>query len=519
MPLKTLRLILGDQLNIHHSWFQNTSDKELNEDYLIMELGQELNYVRHHIQKIAGFFLAMRNFNRELEALGKRVIYYELDATFNTQSLTKNILGLINQGKYDLFEYQLPDECRLDNELKNLAILLESEYSVPTKAYDTEHFYSVRGDLKVRFGERKSYLMESFYRQMRKEYKILMNGNSPIGETWNFDSDNRKPYTSKTSIPFIKPFAHDISAIITLLDKMGISYLGEAKDNLLPWPISRVEALEVLTFFTDKLLPHFGTFEDAMQLNEKFLFHSRLSFVLNIKLISPKEVIYAAIQAFEAPNSLVTISQIEGFVRQILGWREFMRQIYWTFMPNYTKLNYFNHQEDLPNWYWTGKTKMQCLSSVIHQTLEDAYAHHIQRLMITGSFALLIGTHPDQVDSWYLGVYMDAIEWVQITNTRGMSQFADGGIIGTKPYVSGANYISKMSNYCSTCYYDPKKRYGVNACPFNSLYWNFFLERKLYLQLNTRVALVYRNLEKMNYEEIEKIQNQAKYYLSIKEKL
>jgi deoxyribodipyrimidine photolyase-related protein len=263
-------------------------------------------------------------------------------------------------------------------------------------------------------------------------------------------------------------------------------------------------------------LLHFGNYQDAMHTQERNLFHSRLSFALNVKLISPKEVIDSAIKEWRKKpkdsSQQISISQIEGFVRQILGWREFMRGVYWASMPAYSEMNFFSHKADLPQFYWTGQTNMNCLRHAIEQSLEEAYAHHIQRLMITGNFALLAGISPDQLDAWYLGIYIDAIEWVEITNTRGMSQFADGGILASKPYVSSANYINKMSNYCQTCHYDHKQRIGPKSCPFNSLYWDFFIRHRDKLSRNPRIGMAYRNLDKFKNNELVQIRKQADYY-------
>ena len=273
------------------------------------------------------------------------------------------------------------------------------------------------------------------------------------------------------------------------------------------------ESLELLDFFVAYCLPLFGTFQDAMTLDVWSVYHSRLSFALNVKLISPQEVIEKVIDAYRK-NKAVALNQVEGFVRQILGWREYMRGVYWRQMPDYASLNYFSHENKLPNWYWTGETKMKCLSHSIQQSLQFSYAHHIQRLMVTGNFALLAGIHPDEVDQWYLGMYIDAIEWVEITNTRGMSQFADGGIVGTKPYVSSANYIDKMGTYCTKCHYNSKEKLGEKACPFNSLYWNFYAKNESLLRSNPRIGMAYVTLDKMQPEAKTEMLQQAEKYLS-----
>jgi deoxyribodipyrimidine photolyase-related protein len=280
------------------------------------------------------------------------------------------------------------------------------------------------------------------------------------------------------------------------------------------WPISRQQSLDLLDFFATECLPLFGTYQDAMTPREWSLYHSRISFSMNIKLISPQEVIGRAIAEWESRPTEIEFNQLEGFVRQIIGWREYMRGIYWNKMPMYATLNFFNHQAALPNWFWTGKTKMHCVSDAINQSLQYAYAHHIQRLMITGNFALLAGINPDEIDAWYLGIYIDAFEWVEITNTRGMSQFADGGIVGTKPYVSSASYIDKMSHYCGSCYYNKNVKTGDKACPFNSLYWNFYDKNEQKLASNPRIGMMYNVWRKMKPQDKEALLIQAKYYLN-----
>ena len=263
------------------------------------------------------------------------------------------------------------------------------------------------------------------------------------------------------------------------------------------------ECLEILDYFCNHLLVHFGDYEDAMHTEQKMLFHSRLSFAMNSKMLSPKEVIEKAVETYHNHKDEIDISEIEGFVRQILGWREYMRGIYWKEMPEYESLNKLDNQNKLPDFYWTGKTKMNCMSHAINQSLDDAYAHHIQRLMITGNYALLNMTNPDEVDGWYLGIYMDAIQWVELTNTRGMSQFADNGIVATKPYVSSGSYINKMSNYCKSCHYKVSKKEGEDACPFNSMYWNFLYKKQEHFKGNQRMNMMLSMLKKMNQDTLQ----------------
>ena len=505
---KTLRLILGDQLNINHSWFKLVDNTVT---YVLMEIRTETDYAKHHIQKVIGFFAAMQNFAKELQEKKHQVIYIYLNDENNLQRFDLNCAKLIEQHKFTKFEHQLPDEYRVDQHLKQFTATLK----IASNTIDTEHFYSTRNELQDLFEGKKMYLMETFYRHMRKKHKVLItNDNKPLHDKWNFDEDNRKklPKDHNPISPFI--FNNNVSNIENELLKANIKTIGLVDSKNFLWPINRVQSLELLDYFVENCLHLFGTYQDAMAPNEWSIYHSRLSFSLNVKLISPQEVVNKAIEAYIKNPDIIAYHQLEGFVRQILGWREYMRGIYWSKMPQYSKLNYFEHTELLPLWFWTGKTKMNCLKNAINQSLNFAYAHHIQRLMITGNFALLAGVHPDETDAWYLGIYIDAIEWVEITNTRGMSQFADGGIVGTKPYVSSASYINKMSSYCNGCFYDKTKKTGSKSCPFNSLYWNFYNRHENKLANNPRISMMYNVWNKMKPEVKAEILEQANYYLN-----
>ena len=305
------------------------------------------------------------------------------------------------------------------------------------------------------------------------------------------------------------PKTEELVALQNRITSAGVKTIGTMDTENFLFPFSREEALAQLDYFCTHLLVHFGDFQDALHTEEMNLFHSRISFALNVKLISPLEVVQTVIDYYRAHEEEIDLAQVEGFVRQIIGWREYMRGIYWKEMPHYAEKNALDNHNPLPDFYWTGNTKMNCLHHAISNSLDNAYAHHIQRLMITGNFALLAQVHPDAVDQWYLGIYADAIEWVQITNTRGMSQWADGGIVATKPYVSAAAYIHKMSNYCESCTYDKKKRLGEDACPFNSLYWNFLDDKKQFFAKNNRMAMMLRLLEKIPPQELAEIKARA----------
>ena len=511
---RTLRLILGDQLNHQHSWLEEKNDSTF---YIMMEMRQETDYVHHHIQKIIAFFMAMRAFAEHLRKQGHQVIYLKLDDENNTQSLTKNLDNYLQSLDIEKFEYQQPDEYRLDLQVKEF--VKYSEFVKESSLVSTEHFMISSGEFDDFFKGKKTFLMENFYRMMRKKYGILMNGNEPLMDRWNFDAENRKklPANHKPIEPLT--FDKDVSEIYQLVINQEIQTIGRVNPKAFIWATTREEALQLLDFFVENCLQNFGTFEDAMHHSYWSIYHARLSFTINSKLLSPLEVINRTVQFWSENQALISIAQIEGFVRQILGWREYMRGIYWNKMPNYEILNYLEHKNKLPNWFWTGQTKMNCLKHSVGQSLDYAYAHHIQRLMVIGNFMLLAGIHPDEVDEWYLGIYIDAIQWVEITNTRGMSQYADGGIVGSKPYVSSANYIDKMSNYCGTCFYDKSKKVGHKACPYNSFYWNFYDRHADKLSKNPRIGMAYVTWNKMQPEQKAEILEQARIYLEDLENL
>lgn len=504
---KTLRLILGDQLNINHSWFTEVDEQVT---YVLMEIKSETDYATHHIQKVIGFFAAMQAFAMHLKSLQHSVIYISLNDKNNHQCFDKNCNKLIEEFNFTHFEYQLPDEYRVDEHLKKFS----SQLNITHQIYDTEHFYTERNELENFFRGKKTYLMENFYRHMRKKHQVLVvNGDQPMHGQWNFDEDNREklPKDHHPIAPLL--FSNELQHIEKEILKAKLKTIGTVDPKNFIWPVNRAQSLALLDFFVNNCLSLFGTFQDAMAPNEWSLYHSRLSFAMNVKLISPQEVVQSAIQAYEKSPEEIQFHQLEGFVRQIIGWREYMRGIYWAKMPQYAQLNFLDHHEKLPDWYWTGKTKMNCLKHAIQQSLQYAYAHHIQRLMVTGNFALLAGVHPDEIDAWYLGIYIDAIEWVEITNTRGMSQFADGGIVGSKPYVSSAANINRMSSYCTGCYYNKSQKTGDKACPFNSLYWNFYDKHESKLAKNPRIGMMYNVWRRMKASDKAALLTQAEYYL------
>ena len=505
-----LRLILGDQLDIDHSWFEKTDPDTV---YLLAEMMSEATYARHHVQKVAAFFAAMAGFAETLRASGHRVIFLTLDETAEFADFPALIGHILQQTGARQFGYQVPDEYRLVKQFQDFT----ADSRIDCVSCESEHFFLSRDVLPDYFPLEKQWRMENFYRRLRRETGYLMGpgekSDQPVGGRWNFDAENRKSLPADCEIPLPLLFEYDATEIVQRLRRHKVSTIGHMADNVLTWPVTAAQSVELLNDFVQRLLPRFGDYQDAMTDRDWALFHSRLSFAMNAKLISPRAVVEAALLAWEKEPEHYPLSSVEGFIRQILGWREYMRGIYWMRMPDYANENHLNHQRSLPGFYWTGNTKMACLAQAIGQSLEHAYAHHIQRLMLTGNFALLAGVHPDAVDEWYLGIYIDAIEWVEMPNTRGMSQYADGGLVASKPYVSSGNYIKKMGDHCRGCEYDVKQRVGPDACPFNFLYWHFMDRHRNRLAGNPRIGMAYRNWDRMDVEKRDTILKQADAFL------
>ncbi|WP_235296055.1 cryptochrome/photolyase family protein [Portibacter marinus] len=496
---KGLRLILGDQLYPFHSWFDDGKDYV----YVLMEIKPESEYVKHHIQKIVGIFAAMRNFAEDLKDKDFEVAYFKINDDGNEQSFEKNIQLLYEKYEVEEFEYQEPDEWRLDEVLADIS---------GGTMVSSEHFFTDRDEVETFFKDNDSYLMERFYRHMRKKHDILMEDGEHIGDKWNYDKSNRNKLPKDHDVTDPKTYSHDVSDIYQEVQDAGLESIGNIEPEKFIWPLTRRESLAYLNFFVKNMLEHFGDYQDALSNEYWSVYHSRISFSMNTKMLNPREVIEKVEEAFYERDE-IDIATTEGFIRQILGWREYMRGLYWAKMPDYKTLNHFNNKRKLPDFYWTGDTKMNCLSKAIGQSLDHAYAHHIQRLMITGNFALLAGINPDEVDEWYLGIYIDAFEWVELMNTRGMSQFADGGIVATKPYVSSASYINKMGDYCSNCEYSHTKKTGESACPFNSLYWNFIDQHYEKFKNNARMGMMLATWDKMDGDKKESLLSQATKYL------
>lgn len=492
---KTLRLVLADQLNASHSWFAKTDSRVT---YLLAEMRQETDYVKHHVQKICAFFKGMERFAKALSEAGHNVIYLNLDANITALPVGELLDELCHKHKFGRVEYQRPDEYRLMSQLRDYASGSERQ----VVECDSEHFLVPFGELDDYFAKGKAVRMESFYRKLRKRFNVLMTDGEPVGGKWNFDAQNRHKLKAADLEDIPKPlvFKTDVSDILARLDRHGVAYFGRVESTL-EAAVTRQQARKLLTYFCQHGLPLFGRFQDAMTAESPHswsLYHSRLSFAMNAKVISPKEVIDAAIKAHVKRPKDIALSSVEGFVRQILGWREYMRGMYWVNMPDYAERNELEASRALPEFFWTGQTRMRCVRESVEQSLDHAYAHHIQRLMITGNFCLLAGIDPDEVDAWYLGIYNDAIEWVEMPNTRGMSLFADGGLIASKPYSASGAYVNRMSDYCRSCAYKVKEKHTNDACPFNSLYWHFMDRHRERFGNNPRIGMIYRNFDNMD---------------------
>ncbi|NIK43413.1 cryptochrome/photolyase family protein [Xanthomonas arboricola] len=500
----TLRLVLGDQLNPQHSWFDVTDAGVV---YVLMEVREETDYVLHHAQKILAIFAAMRAFAARLRQAGHRVRYVAIDNPSNRQSIPANLDALMAHYRASQLEYQAPDEWRLDEALQHWC----ARQPFATRMVDSEHFLTERDEVAGCFRAGGQWRMEVFYRKMRRRHRILLDAaGEPEGGRWNFDHDNRAPWPGDPPAPQEWRAAHDHRALWSVIEAAGVHSFGAPNADALPWPLDRDEALQHLDAFMTHALPHFGRYEDAMSTRSPRLFHSLLSFALNVKLLHPREVIARAEAALHDGHA--PLASVEGFIRQILGWREYVRGVYWSQMPGYALSNRLDQHAPLPHWFWDGQIGMRCLADAIGNSLANAHAHHIQRLMVIGNFALLAGLDPQALHRWYLGIYIDAFEWVELPNTVGMSQFADGGLLGSKPYISGAAYIDRMSDYCGGCRYQRKVRVGPQACPYNALYWDFLARQRMLLGANERLALPYRQLDAMAPEVLEQVQAQAAHW-------
>ncbi len=497
-----LILVLGDQLSLSLSALED-ADKE--RDTIVMaEVAEEGTYVRHHPKKIALILAAMRKFAEQLRAEGWTVAYTRLEDAENTGSIAEEILRRAAQTGADEVIATTPGEWRLIRHLQSLPLKVSLRP-------DTR-FIATRADFNDWAEGRKQLRMEYFYRKMRRKTGLLMEGDNPAGGKWNYDQENRKAPLKDIRAPGPMQFTPDdeTEEVLDLVER----HFGDHFGDLRPFhfAITRADALKAMAHFIRHGLSLFGDYQDAMMTGQKWLYHSVLSPYLNIGLLHPMEVCEAAEQAWKAGD--VPLNAAEGFIRQILGWREFVRGIYFLEGEDYPQRNALGHDRALPPLYWGAETEMHCLSQAVTQTRAEAYAHHIQRLMVTGNFALLAGVDPQEVHEWYLAVYADAFEWVEAPNTVGMSQFADGGIVGSKPYVSSGAYINRMSDYCKSCAYSVSRKVGEGACPFNLLYWHFLNRHRQRFSANPRMGNMYRSWDRMDAGKRAQILEEADAFLA-----
>ena len=498
-------LILGDQLDLQSAALQDF-DRQTDE-IIMVESSNEAQYVWTHKAKIALFLSAMRHFAQALKEQNYPLIYIQESTLTIVEAVKQEIL----RKKVRHLVCVEPGEWRVRKALEALALDLDIELEIR----DDTHFYCTPQEFKAWVADKKELRLEYFYRLMRKTNQVLVDGDdNPEGGQWNFDQDNRKPYPKKGPGLIDAPASFAVDAITQqVLDYVQLTYPDHPGSLAhFNWPVTREQALEALEYFVEYRLRNFGVYQDAMWTDTPFGWHSILSSALNLKLLNPREVIASVLQAWKKYS--LELSSIEGFIRQILGWREFVRGMYYLDMPQMALDNFYDHQRALPKWYWTGQTEIACMKDTIGQTMKYGYAHHIQRLMVTGNFALLAEILPSAVCEWYLAVYVDAIEWVELPNTAGMALFANGGRFTSKPYIASGAYIKRMSNYCSDCKYKPEVRYGESACPITNLYWNFLINHRDQFDASPRTRLMTANLKKISDSDQAAIQIHAKKILN-----
>ncbi|WP_420422032.1 cryptochrome/photolyase family protein [Simkania sp.] len=499
--MKTLRVILGDQLS---ETLSSLKDCDFSKDIIFFHEGkEEFTHVKHHKKKIAFLMAARRHFAAELKKKDAKVCYQSLEEKGHPSNLTDAVQKACQQNRIQQIVITKPSEYYKAEEVASWSKM----FKVPVKILDDNRFLCTEEDFKLWAKGRKQLTMEYFYREMRKKYNILMEGNQPLGGKWNYDAENRKPPDRQVTIPspYKKKPDATTQSVLEIVSAEFSTHFGDLEPFYMA--VTRKAALQAFDQFVQERLPLFGTYQDAMLEGEPWMFHSHISFYINCGLLDPHQCIQRVEQAFHDGHA--PLNAVEGFIRQILGWREYVRGIYWLKMPAYAKENCLQAKRKLPEFFWSAKTKMNCLKQCIEETKEHAYAHHIQRLMVLGNFALLAGIHPDEVNEWYWIVYADAYEWVELPNVSGMILYADGGLLASKPYAASGAYINKMSNYCRNCAYKVTEKNGKSACPFNYLYWDFLRRNESKLGKNLRLARVYSMLHKMTEKKIKDVRSDA----------
>lgn len=500
--IRQLVVILGDQLDRHSAVFDGFDPQH--DAVWMAEVDDESRRAWSHPARIVLFLSAMRHFAQALREEGWAVHYRELGrhtAITLAEALREDLRALRPQGVRRVQAGEYPLDVALTQVL--------DEVGIPHARCVDRHFLCTPEEFAQWASGKREWRMEWFYRWQRQRHQVLMEGKQPLGGQWNFDADNRSPFDARGPgwLPAPRRFMPDdiTRDVIDVVRERFADHPGQLDD--FDWPLTAPQAEQALDDFIQHRLPLFGRYQDAMWQAEPWLYHARLSAAMNLKLISPRRVIDAAVEALHTGHA--PLAAVEGFVRQILGWREYVRGLYWLRMPAFASENALGAEQSLPAFFWTGDTDMACLREVIGQTLRYGYAHHIQRLMVTGLFCLLYGVRPQDVHAWYLAVYVDAVEWVELPNTLGMSQYADGGRLASKPYCASGKYIQRMSNYCTGCRYRPEQSLGETACPITTLYWDFLDRHQARFAKHPRTALQWRNLTRLSANEIAAIRTQA----------
>lgn len=501
-----LRLVLGDQLSRDIAALRGLD--AANDVILMAEVMAEATYVRHHPKKIAFVFSAMRHFAAELRAEGVTVDYVRLDEAANTGTFTGEVKRAVARHRPQQVIVTEPGEWRVQQDIDGW----QQRLGVPVTVLEDDRFFCRGRDFAKWAKGRKLLRMEHFYRDMRRRTGFLMEPDGrPAGGKWNYDTLNRKPLPDDASPPPRHAVAPDATTqeVLDLVAARFGHHFGTLDG--FDFAVTVEDAWDALEHFVAHALPGFGDYQDAMRAGAPLLYHSRIGLYLNAGLLAPEAVCGRVEQVWREGH--VPLNAAEGFIRQILGWREYVRGIYWLKMPGYARTNALDARRRLPEFYWTAETDMRCMRECIGQTRDEAYAHHIQRLMVTGNFALLAGIDPVAVNEWYLAVYADAYEWVELPNVQGMTLFADGGLLASKPYAASGKYIDRMSDYCRECPYDVRKQTEADACPFNALYWNFVAANREAFAGNPRMAMPLKTLERMKPEKVEALRERARRFL------